>query len=686
MNDIYLRRKGKLYVSPGAGGVTVGHVAVVQKEAEQLGFVLSDQLVTRLSSLSVEQLTQFLRATIKDLRALVGAHRVHAPLYPGFPAQVLRLSDAELYLNAVEHYLSLRRLPMQDTGRPPLLNGKAPREIGLGSLEDFESICTRLAGAKTSLSQVDKDDLSWFVKQYREEVFRLLPVKIEFKENLAVLGAQLLAYVPGLATESLLRDRLKTATDVLRLAVALADGDVSLAKPSKFKSMKRQQRKFLLCLIEESDEPTEDILRWGERWKRLAEVLHPREFTQRFPKSAAAFAVLRDGTHFRSFNALVETHLREGKADAAARTLQARPGDMARRLDHLLRSTDQDLSVLEGFAAVASRVSTPVLLQVHAHFRRRGQNPLRTFFPKGDVAKVFAIEENRAALPAALVGRVIETCEAALLERFARLPSLGRCYVDPELRHYLVPLAQRSASRSLRTLVRGSRPAMPESRFVRLFLWWMNGRGRADIDLSAVLFGSDFNYIDALTYYKLRNYGGHHSGDIVDAPKGAAEFIDLDLDRLRSLKIRFVVMTLNSYTMQPYCDLPECFAGWMARSDLNSGEIFEPRTVEDRIDVASDTRICLPLVLDIVERRVLWMDIALKENPRWNNVNSNLSGVSLMLRALNSLAKPDLLTLFSLHARARGQIVGSLGDATTAFALTGGVTPFDADRIRAEFL
>ena len=80
------------------------------------------------------------------------------------------------------------------------------------------------------------------------------------------------------------------------------------------------------------------------------------------------------------------------------------------------------------------------------------------------------------------------------------------------------------------------------------------------------------------------------------------------------------------------------------------------------------------------------MDIALQAQPRWNNVHNNLSGVSLMLRALNSLVKTDLHTLFSLHARARGEVVQSAHEAQTVFSVRQGITPFDVDRIRAEFL
>jgi hypothetical protein len=192
-----------------------------------------------------------------------------------------------------------------------------------------------------------------------------------------------------------------------------------------------------------------------------------------------------------------------------------------------------------------------------------------------------------------------------------------------------------------------------------------------------------------VAFYNLRDWGAYHSGDIVDAPKGAAEFIDLDLNLLQARGVRFVVMCVSSYSGQSYCDLPECFAGWMSRADLNSGEPFEARTVEDRVDLAADTRFSLPLVLDLQRREVLWTDIALRDNPRFNNsVHDNLAGVSLMLRAMHQMVKPDLHSLFELHARARGRLVEYPHEAEMRFGIDrrAMVTPLDGDRIRAEFL
>src|SRR5205814_1046856 len=112
----------------------------------------------------------------------------------------------------------------------------------------------------------------------------------------------------------------------------------------------------------------------------------------------------------------------------------------------------------------------------------------------------------------------------------------------------------------------------------------------------------------------------------------------------------------------------ECFAGWMARNKPNSGEIFEPKTVVDKVDIASDTQICLPAIFDVANREVIWADIALKSHPRFaNNVHNNLGGVSLMLRALTQLRKTDLHTLFALHIRARGEEVPTAEAAQTVF-------------------
>jgi hypothetical protein len=216
---------------------------------------------------------------------------------------------------------------------------------------------------------------------------------------------------------------------------------------------------------------------------------------------------------------------------------------------------------------------------------------------------------------------------------------------------------------------------------------WKNGKNRADVDLTAALYDADYKCIRTLSYYNLKDFGGHHSGDITDAPNGAAEFIDLDIEQCIKRQVRYVMMCLNSYTQQPYCDLPECFAGWMARQEPNSGEVFEPKTVIDKVDLAADTKFCMPAVFDLVNREVIWTDIALATSPRYvNNVANYLTGTSLMLQAMVNLRKTNLHTLFDLLIRARGEAVANPELAQTVFATDRGITRFDLTQITAEYL
>lgn len=687
--DLFLRRRSKVYIPIGTGGATRAQVASAVREVAAFRCVLSEPLIEQIGTLSATELKQWLREIIGVLRRATGAHVNHRPFYPDFPEQVMAASEAQLYLNAVIHYLTLWRLPPTEHARPAMLEGNfISRVIEPGSISEFESLLEPLVSSRTSLSEEETADVLWFIRKYKSDTFRLLPEAIPFREIRAQVGSALILHVAGDArVDAFLERNVETATDVLRLAVALNRGDVSLTTAlTRFKAMKRSIRRVLLRLLNRIPNAAEDVMRHAERWKRLAEVLHPGDYADKYPRALAAITAARRNDAPESFGSRVETLLAQRHIATLTPLLQSRPGEFARRLDATLRRAAETESVLDAFEAVATQVSSPLLLQLLAQVRAPRPLPLRAFTPKGSFAKVYGIKDRRELLTPDVLERTARICEDALVKRFASLLPLGRCFIDPALREYRVPLAQRASSKSLRTLVRGSRLPMPDTRFIRLFLWWKNGLGRTDIDLSAAFFDAKFVFMETVAYYNLRGYGGYHSGDIVDAPDGASEFIDLDLDALVEKGIRYVVTSINSYTEQPYCDLPECFAGWMARADTASGEVFEPRSVFDRIDIASNTRICLPFVMDLQERRMIWADLGLTSSPWWNNVENNLSGVSLMLRALVHTPRPDMETLFDLHVRARGERVTSPQKAQSVFAPDQGITPFDTDLIRSQFL
>lgn len=700
-NELMLRRRRKVIFAAGSDALPRNYVMTALRNIEALGFGFDAAVIERLCTLSERDFLEFYAFVTSTLKKFVGADRLWEPMYPNFPQQVMDAAEAELYFNALMHYLGdwlgVRIMPDFDKEeRPALADELDLKLIRLGTEEELTELGCQLMSAKTSISDRDRSDLIWFVRTYADQIEAILPTELPHKENLVTIAMLLMEHTEK--ADLVLTPYFATATDVLRLATALSGGDVSLATNTKFVSFKRADRRLLLAMIDRIAAPLEDMSRHRGKWKRLGERLHPGEHRDRYPKAAAAFDVVRNGGFPRTFNSHVEARLaaaaEEGDVSGVVELLRTRPGDFARRLDHVLRLSEDTSVVTSAFEDIVGHVSTAVLLQMKTHFEARpSPAPLRAFFPKGNVARVVTVSNELPPIPIEVCEDVAALCRATLEARFAERGPLGRVFVDPRLEKQLVPFSQRSASASLRTIVRGSRLPLPDGETVRFFLWWKEGKkpdgsktGRVDIDLSAVLYDRGWRYREHISYTNLKSgkYRAAHSGDITSAPHGACEFIDLDIGSVVKYGGRYVVMSVNSYTGQPFEVLPECYAGWMMRQDPGSGEVFEPATVVDRLDLTASTRMCIPVVLDLVERELIWADLGLRAHPNYAiNIEANERGLVHMGLAITTLVKPNLRDLFEMHARARGELTEDEAEADVVF---GPDSAFDVEKIMAEFL
>lgn len=695
LNQTFLRRKLTLCVSSASSSVFVEskqYAMTILKNIEPLGFVFSKELIDNLITLPPIYLQALYLEIIPVLKKMVGANVKHKPMYPNFPQQVMDASDIELYFNAILHYLGFGLPEYETEERLPLFEKTTPQVIKLGSVVEFNKMFTNLMSSKTSLSETDKDDLANWIQNY-EGIERYLPSSFGTKETMAFCVKQLLGI--GVSVNEL-SSTFKTATDILRLAVALSDGDISLATKTKFKSFIRSERKLILGLLNEVKPhmALEDMARYRNEWVRLGERLHPGEYKRQYQNVVSLFSKIRSDEKLPGFNSKVELNILKGDLGSAVELLSKRPGEFARRLDKILREAKNNVTrkgIIESFKEVASRVSSTVLLQVMSHFKNRDTYPkYRAFFPKGNLAKIQVLENTLPTIKNS--SDVVKICREALISIYSEKESLGNCFLDENLKGCLVPFSQRSASKAFKTVVRGSKFDMPEGDIVRFFLWWTNMKDggyndRVDIDLSAVLFDTNWKLVSQCTYYNLQDYGMTHSGDITDAPGGASEFIDIDVATI-SQKARYLVMSINSFTGQSYNQI-ECFAGWMTRKEQNSGEIYEPKTVQNKIDLTADSRLALPVVFDLLERKIIWLDLSVKSKSNWfgNNVNSNLSSIIQTVRAMCDLPKANLYDLFELHIIARGGLlVDDKENADKIFSVTEGTTPFDMEEIMAEYL
>ena len=714
LNAVTIRRLGAVYIPSATGGPAPSCFASPQEAqpTPQRGADAGvDTALTTLRALGYRLSAPAREALIHPEQAWALVNAVarlssgslaaeYQPFYPDFPVQVRTVSEATLLVNAALHYLGdvvgVRILPdYRPSPREPLPGDDgALTELGLATTQDLERIVADLIAQATPFSAQDRADLT----ALRDFGPKAAP-RVAVKENLAVLTVTF----PDLDFSASYR----TVTDVLRLAVALAGGDVSLAEPCRFPSFSRAQRRRLLGLldavgqVQDSRDSAEEMTRRCERWKRLVRHLRPGDYARRFPRAAALLHQVASGEAEAGFTSRMEEALARRDVDGALRLLSARPGVFARRLNHLLRLCADGAArerVVAEFARVAPEVSLPVLVRLWEYFSSPGPDalPWRVVTIKAATgAKTTLIPSTRRPGPADAA--VVHAVEEALRQR----KRLGRIAVDQGLYEgYTAPVGLRSASPGMRTAGRGTRLPLPEGETIRFFLHWRDlpenpaeasgpagpaaaeDRGtRVDLDLSAFFVSEDFTRTEQIAYYNLRSTAAVHSGDLTSAPDGAAEFIDVTLAEALRQGWRYVVMTVHSFSHHRLSEVPECWAGAMARgADPQSGEVFEASTVMQRLDLVSPTFNATPFVIDLAERRLIWWDLPVGVG---EHQVANLDRSSnRVLAHLLDLLKGRRMPLAHLLGLLADNVVEDPDEAQLVFG-EGGILPWQTERILA---
>lgn len=684
IDPILLRRKNILTIPKDGGHVadstSKAMTASIIKNAEALGYTFSKDTINTLLTYSAQDLTDFYHDLIPALRRLKGADKTYQPMYPNFPAQVMEASSAELFINAIIHYLTCGEVLPEYTkkSRMPLISGNKLTVLEVGEVEEIWDIFRNILGSKTSISPQDHEDILEIVKN-STVFYRYLPAEIPMKENAAIV-AKIITENAAVKNVGAIQKYFKTATDVLRYVTAMSDGDISLASNTKFKTMRRYQRRMVMDLLAGiNGDILEDMYRYHHRWLRIGEIVHPSEFTyKKYRKVNRAFDTLRNKRKPMFFGGEVQEALKSGNIYHAVETLLKRPGEFARNLDKLLREANDVMHILTVFKGIANEVSTPVLLQVKHHFMHRcDDKPVRVFFPKGSLAKVKYIANELPELDKSVCNTVVRICDEALRFNYAKREPLGKVYIDPEMKNFIVPFSQRSASKTLKTIVRGSHiPLNETTNVVRAFIWWTNQKDKmVDIDLSAAAYDENWNYVGHVSYTNLRSdtISAYYSGDIRNGGRidgnGVAEFIDVDIGSAAN-NVRYVAFQTYSFEKQLFSDIPNCNFGWMERMDMNSGEIFEPSTVEMCMKLSAKTIREIPVILDCVNREFIWCDINgnIDNHGEPNNLESNLNKTTAACYAMVNMEKPTLYDLILLNAQSRGKVVNDRFDADIIFS------------------
>lgn len=727
-NEYLISKKNKVFIhteynntelNPKLAKLVYAFIADIQ----QLGFKLSPALFDKLFTLSRNSLVQTITMLTIDLRTIVGAHVKYKPLFRNFPNDVpeeydylirrifgffINLETKDSVQLSCGHNIDPKLFNLDHFNACPVCQMQVPelgndetkikyvshylpfRELDLMDVDGLKETFRNIVAAKSSISEEDRKFVANVIDCVGiENIQWWLPETIPFKENLGfvigvLFGVSKTSEYPATYAKNFAKKHIKTVTDVLRLAVQLSDGDITLATPTKFK-LSNSYRKVILALLENvvnnnikmlHTQPIyfEELLKYRGQWLALAKHVHVGAQQKRFPKSFEVLNTLRnDYDSIRTFNGYIQSWMVKSKGlsnkerlDNILAWLQTKPGVFARQLNELLvkfEKPSHHKKIVESFTKVMDQVTTKSMLTLMKYFQNRPSpisnfdTPVRIFLPKGNVSKTYIINDERPVISSITCDHLVKRIKKNLVNRFSELPSLGKnTYIDTSLMNVLVPMAQRTASKTSNPMIRGSRVELEQtSDFFRFFMYWKENdeSGRIDVDLSAAFFDKNFNYCGHASWTALAQYGCQHSGDIQSAPQGASEFIDIDVEKLKANGIAYVVANVYSYTGQSF-DSFDCFAGVMERTAKNTNELYDPTTLKCKFDITTKQQAAIPLIIDIRSKEMIWVDIA----STGRTIEASASKVIRVCKGITDMVwnVPTMYELLELHGIARSKI------------------------------
>lgn len=665
-------------------------IATIVKNVTSFGFLLGQDIIDILKNAEYKDIVSWYLENKDYMLEASGLRDNMEPLYKNFPEDVMNTDDYEMYWASLVYYMSHNTIsPAEAKLRPELNEFCNLIPVSVGKEDVLDEVFTNLLSSKVSFGDSDRKDVQYFVEN-DENFYKNFPASIPNKENLVALTNMVIDRFgySDRKTEALTAI-YKTATDVFRLAVALSGGEVSLASKITFKHFNKAERRFLLSLLDNCKNPVEDMLRYKSNWIALGEILHPGDYANRYKNAYDAFSKVRSGAKIRTWGGKVDEAFEKHNLEGLLKLLSARPGEFCRRLDRTLcafEESDRD-KILETFAKVSDNVETTVLIGLLQHMQDR-KNVLdsRIFFPKGRIAKAFYRENEQKPLSDATIEKTVEICKKSIVANLSSKETMGKVFIDDSMKNFVFPMVMRNANRTLRPMARGSKMELKENcSTARVFLYWheMPNSYDVDLDLSVILLDQDYKNIGTCYYGNLsssevKKSGCYHSGDVREAPHGASEYIDLDLDKLIKFGAKHVLVCVHSFTSQPFSELKEAFVGVMEREKPMDGAIYEPATVVNRSDLVTEQRTSLAMMVDPEDKTVTWLDLGCDfshVDDVARNINSSKGIVIPMAKAFTQRNLMSVYDMIALNVEARGELVTDKTDADYIFSLEGYVEP-----------
>lgn len=653
MKTQILVRNNLVALPDSSGRASIEILGTLTSNLLHYGYILSKDAYAKLTKTSDIALKAWWAELEPVLKKLTGDDKDMGRfvVYKNFPKEVLEMSQAQYWVNQILMYWGLPNelFTADEQPRDKMLEKRKLKVLQAADARSLKGIFDSLLRSPARWTTEQKDSALYLVKS---ESFKWDVANIAFKENMAL-------FVSGLKDAGI-EIQLSSATDVLRLAIGLSEGDVSMRTNTKFKRFTRSERRFLISLLEKTSNLAEDMARDVERWKRFIAFLHPSDYPRYARVNKAAKALYADKVE--SFNAKVENAIKEDDKEVL-KTLAKRPGEFMRRFHHLYSKFGGD--AVKAFARTLPDLTTLQLLKVDRYINTINERTHRTIAPRGNWTKLQVLANEQPKIKSGHREILNEGIRKLLSARTKT--KVGTV----NLQDSAAQVKLQTNDADLSPFGRGTVFTIPQNiKFVRSASYWrIKSGGYVWFDNGWNFFDENWKAKDTLCWSSTDMGGAAvFSGDPTntkDSEGRACQMIDLYLDKLAARGIRYGVWNILCFSGIKFKDA-EVFASLQWGEEAQKGKLFEASRAQFTAPVQGDSLTKYILYLDVQERKVVYMDANLRSST--SSAASNTKTLEELMPAfveyLDTL--PSVYDLFKYTRRSKNGTVITYDDVGLA--------------------
>lgn len=612
---------------------------------------------------------------------------VPQPFYRGFPQSVLELSTEKLVIDQLIHYVNTYGFGdfsqpgyslFEEDFKRTAFNEKTPiKEFKIVNEQEatilLKDICDNLLKSTRPLNDVQYAMFLEYTKTYSG-----------YKPKEFASKNTLVKYI--LDTKDVSYARFMQMSDVIKLVDEINFRQYSNTNIKKLHFC-MEDRRFITSVIDKLFELNKcDVEVCFEKKKIWCGLLHHIHYRGKTKEAKDFCYMIRNKENLSAYSRFEEMITKD--PGEAAKLLKDAKGITAvlRNLEYILsRCTTLD-EVQNVIDIIKESNNAIVLIQLLFKYKNytNSYNPRTFMFTKYNQMRVHKETESECKsrrthlnnLTISLLSTKIYEILTTTLKN-----KLGKVYIDEGMYRYAIPLQNNTSQGGFGVLSTGSRLPIPEGKKVRAFTYWEKVN---DIDLSCFgidAYGNQTEFSWRTMRYK-QSKAITYSGDQTSGYHGGSEYFDIDLEAIRKEypNLKYIIFADNVYSGINFNECI-CRAGYMMRDVIDSGEVYEPKTVESAYKIDCDSTYAYLFGIDLDTRELVWLNIAREGNTRV----AGTTEFDFLLKYFNITECINMQSLFTMMA---SEIVDTpdaaemiVTDKEISFKDVEIVHPYDFDKI-----